>query len=95
MIREKLFQKYLEELESNEVDFLEYETLPDGSIDSWVKDEYSSMSVEDQCDYLGMPDWVIEWTLDLIRAEEGISGLSGQEEYLALHGRNMPGSEVI
>jgi hypothetical protein len=95
MIRDKLFNKFLEELENNQVQYNEYETLPDGSVSSYVKDEYLYMSIEDQCDYLGMPEWVTEWTLDLIRAEEGIDGLSGQEEYLALHGRNMPGSEVI
>jgi hypothetical protein len=95
MLRDKLFQKYLEELESNEVDFLEYETLPDGSMISYVKDTFSLTSVEEQCEYLGMPEWVTEWTLDLIRDEEGIAGLSGREEHLALHGKNMPGSEVI
>jgi len=61
-----LREAYFDALEENCVDFTEY----DDAGTSIVIDEYSDVSVFDMCDYLGMPNWLIEWTQDLINEEE-------------------------
>ncbi len=71
MIIDKLREAYYQRLEENLVHFTEFTTLPDGSQESIVKTECANADLDCMCDYLGMPDWVKEWTLDLIKAEAG------------------------
>ena len=71
-IRKKLEEKYFQTLEENCITYLDYETQENGQILSTVKNEYNNLTVEEMCKYLEMPEWVIEWTLDLINAEETV-----------------------
>jgi hypothetical protein len=95
MIREKLEEKFFEHLEEEGIEFNEYETLPNGDITSYVKDEYLRISVEDMCDYLGMDDWVKQWTIDLIEEEESRMIDTDTEYGMVRPSKNTKESEVL
>ena len=61
-----LEEKYFDALEENCVDFTEY----DDAGKCLVTDEYNSKTIEEMCEYLDMPEWVIEWTKEIIEEEE-------------------------
>lgn len=79
-ITETITQKYYEKLEEDCVNFLDYETLPDGSTQTIIKEKYI-VSVKEMCDYLGMPNWVIDWTLDLVEDEKKREYIDTDTEY--------------
>jgi hypothetical protein len=64
-----LEEAYFDKLEEDCVDFLEWNDIGNGQMESFVKDEYI-VSPQEMCEYLGQPDWVVQWTLDLIKEEE-------------------------
>ncbi len=63
---EILQENYFDKLEENCVRFSEF----DDAGNSIVIDEYNGKSIQEMCEYLDMPDWVIEWTVELIEEEE-------------------------
>ena len=69
-IKEKLEEKYFDKLEENLVDFSYEEEIGNGQTVFVVKDKYLHVSVEEMCEYLDMPEWVTEWTVELIDSEE-------------------------
>jgi hypothetical protein len=64
-----LEEAYFEKLEEDCVDFVEWNDIGNGQMESLVKDEFI-VSPREMCEYLEQPEWVIQWTLDLIKDEE-------------------------
>lgn len=64
-----LEDKYFDALEEDCIDFLEWNDIGNCQMASFIKDEYI-VSPREMCEYLGMPEWVIKWTIELIEEEE-------------------------
>lgn len=64
-----LREYYFEVLEQNCVEFIEYEDIGNGYTVSRVKPEYAMASVDEMIDYLDMPEWVANWTRDVINSD--------------------------
>ena len=64
-----LLDLYYEKLEADGVDFIEYENIGNGQMESYVKDEYADPTLEEVLDYLDQPGWVRQWTKDLVKGD--------------------------
>jgi hypothetical protein len=62
---ETLKEKYFERLEENCVEF----TQIDEAGNSFVTQDYNDKTIREMCEYLEMPEWVIDWTREAIALE--------------------------
>ena len=63
---ETLRDKYFEALEENCVEFSYQEDIGNGQTETVIKEEYLYKSITDMCEYLDLPEWITDWTIDMI-----------------------------
>lgn len=63
---ETLRDKYFDALEENCVEFSYQEDIGNGQTETVIKEEYLYKSIKDMCEYLGLPEWITDWTIDMI-----------------------------
>lgn len=85
---EILRDKYFDALEENCVEFSYQEDIGNGQTETVIKEEYLYKSIKDMCEYLELPEWITNWTIDMIG--EDLAG-----ELIKIKGIGMPGFEGL
>lgn len=68
-ITEKLEEQFFNYLDENAIQYTEFDNYgPHGHLE-YVIEPFNSMSHREMCEYMDMPEWVIDWTMDLIESE--------------------------
>lgn len=80
---EILRDKYFDALEENCVEFSYQEDIGNGQTETVIKEEYLDKSVREMCEYLDLPEWIIDWTIDMI-GEDLVSELIKVDKALTI-----------
>lgn len=74
-----LQEKYFDKLEENGIEFYNFEDIGNNQTEAVLKDEYS-VSPREMFEYLGTPEWLIEWGMELI--EEEIEEIKNKNQFM-------------